>query len=779
MGKTTLIWLLLLLNFSLFSQTNLRFGEWESHLPYQRGLSITQSPNKVYFATDFSIMSVDKEDFSLEFMSKVEGLSEVGISDLKYDAASGNILVIYNNQEMDVITEEGVINIQDIKNNTGIILDKNIYDVHFDGAGTAYLSTGFGVVSFDMQSFEFGFTTQMEMAAFATTTQGNFLYAATEDGLYSLDLSKMINFSDFANWKFLGADVGLPMLYELNTVKSHLGNLWLLLNNEIWTQDPEGHFDVAITSEQGENFEFISDEGPELMIGSRFDNNKSLIRYVNEEGIIQQGTLDCANLITDAVRDEKGRVWYADEWRGFRYTEGYDGQCRRVSTKSIFSHSVSEMLVDDGILYATSGGVTDAFNFLANRDGIYILKEGQWTNYNESNTTALKTADLLNVYTIAKDPEDGHLFLGSFYSGLLEADFDENKFTHYDSENSPVIGSPSFPIREKVAGLAFDDNENLWISAHEAEKPLVVLSKEGNWHSYNVITNSTLGQITVDDFGNKWIQVTGGAGGVLVYSDKGEVANPTLHQQRFINSGNSELPTNVVNCIEKDLDGTIWVGTGEGPVIFGCDPFAPADSSNAFTCRGSIEIVFEDSIPARLLQTEDIRAIGIDGGNQKWFGTRNGIFVQSPNGVDKIARFTSENSPLFNDNIIDLEYDPQTGKMFIASDGGIQAFQTMTTGASEVRHQSKVYAYPNPVRPNYEGLIAFKGLARDATIKITDVAGQLVYQSDALGGTATWDGRDYSGREVASGVYLVFSNANELGNNDNPDTAVTKVLIVR
>jgi hypothetical protein len=123
-----------------------------------------------------------------------------------------------------------------------------------------------------------------------------------------------------------------------------------------------------------------------------------------------------------------------------------------------------------------------------------------------------------------------------------------------------------------------------------------------------------------------------------------------------------------------------------------------------------------------------------------------------------------------------MEFDPESGIMYIASDRGLQAYQTTTTGGFQ-RHRSNVYAYPNPVRPEFEGLIAFKGLPRDATIKVTDIQGQLVHEGVALGGQATWDGKDYNGRKVASGVYLVFSNSRDI--NLDPDTAVTKVLIVR
>jgi len=260
------------------AQSDLGFGEWESHLPYQRGLSITQSPTKVYFGTDWSVMSIDKEDFSLEFISKVNGLSAIGVSDLKYDASTGQLMIVYADSNIDVITPDGTVNVADIKNNLGIVGDKRINDIHFRDK-TAYLSTGFGVVSFNMETLEFGFTTQMGLQAFsATTDDEGVLYVATEDGIYSLNLNESFNFGDFANWNFLGPEVGLPLVYEASDIAFFDDRLFMISDQRIWVQG-EDDFEVFQERSEGEQFRFLSVDGPELMIGSRCRRiRKSLVR---------------------------------------------------------------------------------------------------------------------------------------------------------------------------------------------------------------------------------------------------------------------------------------------------------------------------------------------------------------------------------------------------------------------------------------------------------------------------------------------------------------------
>ncbi|HRG41958.1 MAG TPA: regulator, partial [Saprospiraceae bacterium] len=345
-----------------------------------------------------------------------------------------------------------------------------------------------------------------------------------------------------------------------------------------------------------------------------------------------------------------------------------------------------------------------------------------------------------------------------------------NEVKHWNKNNSILQAVTGDSTRTRISGLTFDKNENLWISNYGAPKPLAVKTKDNTWHNFSVPGSTNLNEIVIDQSGNKWIAVFGVGNGVIVYNEGSKIADPTDDKVRSITRTNSEIVGNKVNCVMVDLDGSVWVGTDQGPVIFDCgDPFSE-------TCRGTTRKVVVEGIPAPLLRYEDIISMAVDGANRKWFGTRNGIFVQSPDGVTEVARYTSKNSPLLDNTVRTLAYNGYTGEMFIVTPGGIQSFKTETTSGSN-SHSSSVVAFPNPVRPDYTGPIAIKGLVRDANVKITDINGKLVYETKALGGQAIWDGMDYNGSRAATGVYLVFS-ANE--NTSLPsDALVTKILIVR
>jgi hypothetical protein len=146
----------------------------------------------------------------------------------------------------------------------------------------------------------------------------------------------------------------------------------------------------------------------------------------------------------------------------------------------------------------------------------------------------------------------------------------------------------------------------------------------------------------------------------------------------------------------------------------------------------------------------------------------------SPEGNEQIAKFTEENSPLFSNSISVISFNYKTGEAWIGTSEGLISYRSDATLGGNF-HESNVLVFPNPVRPEYEGPIAIKGLAQDATVKITDIAGQLVYEMDANGGQAIWNARDYNGRKVNTGVYLVFATSR---NASNPDVAVAKILVV-
>lgn len=185
-----------------------------------------------------------------------------------------------------------------------------------------------------------------------------------------------------------------------------------------------------------------------------------------------------------------------------------------------------------------------------------------------------------------------------------------------------------------------------------------------------------------------------------------------------------------------------------------------------------ILIETSEGIVERLFNGQPLTAVEVDGANKKWIGTsNNGLFYLSEDGTQAIHHFTAENSPLLSNNILDITIEDKTGIVYIATDRGLISFKGSATRGGDV--YSDVYAYPNPVRPDYKGPIFITGLLTNSQVKVTDLAGNLIYETVAEGGQASWDGNNFSGRRAASGVYLVY-----LTNDDGSQQLATKVLLI-
>lgn len=751
------------------TQSNIPIGSWKSYLPYKAGKWVTQSPEKVIYATEWSLMTIDKEERSIDFISKVEGLSDVGIDFIDYDEVTDQLVIVYSNSNIDIFSNEKNVNLPNIKSNQSITGDKSINSVHTSQDGYAYLATAFGLVQIDLNKYEFGFTTFTGVKVNDVTTTSSHIYIATDDGAYAASLMGDINLGDFTNWMFLGAESGLPIVYQSNSIAYYNESLFIEVDNTLFVnRDTDTYTELFTPEDNTFKIQYLSTEGSGLIIGTRDPSSRSrAYRLDTDWNIIQNGG-GCTDRTRYAIEDQKGRIWYADDWNGFRNSESFTSGCDRIQLNTPNSHKVSNIEIKDNEVFVASGGVTDAFGALFEREGYYILKDGSWTNVNQDSQPIIRENDILNFYEIIPHPTQDIVFAGSYWGGVVEWNRTTEEVFSYDQFNSGLDGTVGDEQRERIAGFAFDNDENLWISNFGAARPIVVFTKDRQWANFRVESDTKLVDIAIDNNNNKWFVVQGNSGGVLVYDSGNDVESTSDDEQVFLNISNSEITSNKVNAIAVDQEGSIWVGTGEGPVIFDC-------GSDIQDCSGRRIKVLQDSIPAFLLADVDITDIAIDGADRKWFASQNGIFVQSPDGQTQELRFTSDNSPLFDDNVIELAYNNQTGEMFIGTDKGLQSFRTQTTGASD-RHSSNVYAYPNPVPPDYSGPIAITGLAQNADIKITDINGQIVYETTALGGQAIWDGNNFNGVRATSGVYLVFSTSSNTF--FETDSYVTKILLL-
>lgn len=745
------------------AQEPLAIGQWRSWLPYQAGRYVTQSAEAVWYATELSVMRVDKADFSLDYLSKVEGLSGVGVHLVKYHPGAQVLMVIYDDGVIDLVRETEVLTVPGLAESNIIIGEKRINDVFCTDTARAWLAGNFGLSRFDVRTGLFEGTTRMPVEARSVVTWRDSVWVSTDEGLYAAPLQG-VNLDDFGNWRWLGPDAGFPADYSAGALAVFADRLYLNMDGRL-VRYADGQL-TNVHQESGMSLHFLTAEGAHLVAGFRCNGDcNGRLLYFTADGQYEPSAAQCVNRPLYAVEDEQGRVWIADEWRKFRLDRrDGSGECYQFATNTPWSANTYDIELWQDEVWIAAGGVSSIFGYLFRSDGIMARVDGQWNAYNKFTRDELN--GLEDFLAVRIHPQTGVVYAGSFLDGLVV--YDRQQFKVYNDTNSTLNNAIGDPLRTRVSGLALDAEGNLWVANHSAERPFSVLRPDGTWQSFAPeCVARELAQVVVDLFGYKWFVVTNNNAGVLVYDDGGTLDDPSDDRCRLFTALDSELPTNKVNCLAVDLDGAVWVGTNEGPVIFECDPFFDQ-------CTGSRRIVEQDNFGAYLLEDEDVRTIAVDGANRKWVGTTNGVFVLSPDGLEEEARFTTDNSPLFDNLITDIAIHPETGEVYIGTGKGMLSLKAEATEGGPV-HRSEVKVYPNPVRPDYEGPIAIEGLARDANVKITDLHGQLVYETTALGGRAIWYGTDYNGRRVQSGVYLVFATSDNI---QNPDTAVARILVI-
>ena len=325
-----------------------------------------------------------------------------------------------------------------------------------------------------------------------------------------------------------------------------------------------------------------------------------------------------------------------------------------------------------------------------------------------------------------------------------------------------------------VAGVDFDENGNLWITNTFSETPLILRTASGTFvpmsFGSTLGADDLIGDVMIANNGYVWIVLPRGHG--LVVRDTNEtIANPSDDNYRTLinEEGEGGLPTNDVLCVEEDLDGEVWVGTAQGLTVF----YAPETIFSSDSFDSQQILITQDGNVQILLETEIVTAIEIDGANRKWVGTEgSGVYLFSADGLEEIAHFTEQNSPLLSNNITDIALNQRNGEVFFSTEKGISSFQgTATNFDQEI---NSVTVYPNPVEPDFSGFITIDGLAYETDVRITDVAGNAVFTTTSLGGRAIWDGNNFNGDRVSTGVYLVFCT-----NSDGTATNVGKVAVVR
>jgi len=698
--KRIFLSLIILFAFVSTKGQNIPTYSWQEHLSFQNAKCIVEVENNIYCATENGLFYYNKDDYTINRLNKMNGLSDVGISSLAYDKENKIVIIAYNNTNIDLIKNESVVNITDIKLKE-IFGEKKINSIYINN-GIAYLSCSFGLVLLDLEKEEVKDTYKIGEG-------GNFVgindcaindtsvFAATTDGFYY-------------------ANVNSSSLFNFNT----------------WVKHPNysGEIrDITITPS-----ELIVNVGNSMFV--RYFNNTTI--QTSDTAIhleidnSSQLTLTSSNFIKlqDVIIDNDNILWIADSVNSLMKFENltYHSTIKPNCPSSNSIHKINIL--------------NDNLTLLHNQEKNSIsessdMMEWEVNNYNKNIISSVKIGD--------------QTFYGSSSNSLISVE--NNIVTNYSFQNTNnVIDS-----NENIVSLLTDTDNNLWGAKSHSSSPLFCKTNQNEWISFNMpfVANQTteIGEMIIDDYGQKWGIRTNN--GLFVYNDNNTISDKSDDQFTKITTGlgSGNLPNNYVYCLANDLEGNIWVGTKEGVCVF----YSPSSVFSGYNFDAQQIIVEENGFGQYLLNAEIIYTIAIDGGNRKWIGTLgSGLFLLSEDGTEEIFHFTDENSPLLSNTILDIEINHETAEVFIATDKGLMSFRSDATQSAQ--HPDDLHIFPNPVRESYNGIITINGLSYESNVKITDVSGNLVFETNSEGGTAIWNGSDINNNRVGTGVYLVLSS---------------------
>ena len=744
-----------------FAQNNLL---WRGYFSYNEIKGVSESTNAVFAASENALFSKDRITNLIKTTNTVDGLSGQTISAVYHSIKFNKTIVGYENGLLIVINEAdgSMLNVVDIISKQ---LPSGIKKVnHFmEFEGIAYVSCDFGIVQFNLATMQFGDTyfigdNGAEIKVNQTALFNGFIYAATNNGIRRATITNQ-NLIDFNQWTTIATGAWSRTtafgtdLYAINSA----GNIHKFNSGANSFTGIIPLSQPALDSRATVDYLIVTTSSSIYI----YNTQMALVRQINATQIPESNlSFTCATIIGDTV---------------YIGTEK-DG----MITTSILSPTIFENIAPIGpsrnnvfalqastkALWVVYGWYPGNYNpYPISSYGISKFSDKGWLNIPYEKVLGAKT-----LSDIAINPKNNdEVYISSFFSGLLkvEKDIPTMLFTPQNTgpnglENIEIANNPN-DIR--INNPVFDKAGNLWLTNNLVNKALKVLKTNGQWQSISLqsvlpsLTN--FGGLVIDNNNTKWVA---SRRGVIGYNENGGVL-------KVITEGSEKgnLPSPDVRTIAVDNKNQLWIGTNKGLRILA----NVGDYQSKQQMTANPIIIIDDNLAQELLYEQFITDIAVDGANNKWIGTADsGLFFVSPNGHETKYHFTTSNSPLPSNVINDIDINSVTGEVFIATAKGLVSFKGTATAAND--DLSNAYVYPNPVRPEYQGTVKIAGLLDKATIKITDIEGNLVYETTSNGGTIEWDTTAFGKYKVASGVYMIFISA-----EDGVETKVKKVMIIR
>ena len=739
--------------------------QWKLHLCYADPVELTSSRNRIYAAAQGALFSIDRSDLTLDYWNRSTGLNGNAVKHIVFDNNSQQLVIAYEDGRIDLMSENGtIVQMPDLyMKSSSVSVAINCLTA---GSNYVYAGTDFGIIAINPRKAEVTDTYYIgEEAASVDIEQiveiGDTLYAFSQDSMRMYKASLRDNLVDYSFWKREKTQekVQQAMVWK--------NELYILQDNRISRYTHPGWQTV-----RPETFAWMqSNDGKMVVYGS--DN---VLYNLADDGQLK-GLTNIYQL--NSAIYTNGEYWLAETNNGLiRLGSAGDDYFHTEGPNSNFGYC---MYTAHGQIYSAIGGRwAGAFG----RPGrINIYDGSSWRGMNEYNIMASVGALATDLVSLAVDPYDkGHFFAASYGRGVFEFK-DYTAVKHYTKANSPLreIDTTTDPdMYTCTDGAMMDEQGNFWVlNTTYIGKPVHVLTPQGQWYSLNLYSGgknlvlTTPTGIWTDQRSSrlKWLMSQRGEPKLILLDDGGTptktgddrcIARNSFEDQ----SGKTVIPDGF-RCFAQDHNDRIWIGTNSG--ILNIMPETDFFTSNAVQ-RIIIPRNDGTGLGDYLLGNEQINCIAVDGGNRVWIGTASsGLYVIEDDTIT-VAHFTENNSLIPSNNILSIAIIPENGNVFVGTDKGIASYLSDSSEPNE--NMKNAYAFPNPVPPDYGGMISITGLMDNSEVNIVDAGGNLVCKTRSHGGTAVWDGKRADGGRATAGVYTALCNT-------KGGHAAVKILIVR
>jgi len=766
--KRNLLFFAILLTFNILSNAQ-QIGGWITHTPGMKVTNVDVMHEKIYAATPYDVFYFNTNDNSINRITKVNGLSDYGVDVMRYSPSADVIFIGYSNANIDIIDRnENIYNIVDIKDKN-IIGNKVINNVFFNGK-MAYACCGFGIVAIDLKMLEVKDTYIIgENGTYLNvndlTIFNDKFYAATTDGIYYANVDNA-NLADFQQWTFDETPYYPYVEYKsvevfsnkliANAKANDFYDETFIFDGSKWEKylpnEKYFHSEIRVCDDR---IIFVNDTVQSY--SGTISQTPANVKSYNADGQCVSNIRK--NIAYSAVYDKtKNCYWLGTKTYCLKKHNCADGTSESITVNGPYSNYMFEIKAQDKDVWIASGGYTSTWANTWKKDGIFHYDNSWWSFVNGWQSSIFDK--YIDISCIAIAPENSKkIYAGSYGGGLLILE-NEKVTASYNDENSS-LGKRLTTDYVCVTGLDFDSKGTLWVANSGADDLLSSMTSSGTWKSHNIGNGGDdISHLMVDSHDIVW---------TLHRDGHATVYNGETNKSVSNNTGHGGLPGNI-NCFTTDRNGTVWVGTNDGVGLF-YNTKKIFDNST-YDCSKILVPRNDGSGQADyLLSGQSIYCIAADGSNKMWFGTSNGVFQISNDGLTEYHHFTSENSPLLSNTVKQIAIDGEGNVYFVTDKGLISYKSSATTGGAT---NKDVIAYPNPVRQDYTGVVGIKGLVTDALVKITTASGAFVTHLEAEGGQAVWDCTDIKGNKVEPGIYFIFAS-----DSTGKETCVTKILIMR